>query len=151
QSSSLAVGNNIKVATGALRIGGNSIWGEYFQGLIDEVRVYNRALSAPEIQTDMSTPLGINDSTPPSVTMTAPANGATVSGAVTVSANASDNVSVAGVQFLLDGTAVGSEDTVAPYAISWNSASVANGTHTLAARARDGAGNQTTSGAVTVT
>ena len=45
------------VTTGALRIGGNSVWGEYFKGLIDEVRVYNRALSAAEIQTDMATPI----------------------------------------------------------------------------------------------
>ena len=41
--------------TGVLRIGGNSIWSEWFSGLIDEVRVYNRALSAPEVQTDMNT------------------------------------------------------------------------------------------------
>ena len=33
-------------STGALRIGGNAIWGEWFQGRIDEVRVYRRALSA---------------------------------------------------------------------------------------------------------
>ena len=33
----------ISTSTGALRIGGNVLWGEYFQGLIDEVRVYNRA------------------------------------------------------------------------------------------------------------
>lgn len=38
-------------------IGGNTAYGEYFQGLIDEVRVYNRALSQTEIQTDMNTPL----------------------------------------------------------------------------------------------
>ena len=38
-----------------MKIGGNSIWGEWFNGLIDEVRVYNRALSAAEIQTDMTT------------------------------------------------------------------------------------------------
>jgi hypothetical protein len=37
-----------------LRIGGNSIWGEHFQGRIDEIRIYNRALSAVEIQTDMN-------------------------------------------------------------------------------------------------
>ena len=43
----------IVASTGALRIGGNAIWGEYFAGLIDEVRVYNRALTAAEIQTDM--------------------------------------------------------------------------------------------------
>ena len=41
-----------------LRIGGNAIWGEYFSGLIDEVRVYNRALSAAEIGTDMNTAVG---------------------------------------------------------------------------------------------
>jgi chitodextrinase len=46
---------NIQTSTGALRIGGNSIWGEYFQGLIDEVRIYNRALSSTEIATDMNT------------------------------------------------------------------------------------------------
>ena len=33
------------------------MWGEYFAGLIDEVRVYNRALTALEIQTDMATPI----------------------------------------------------------------------------------------------
>src|SRR2546422_5448745 len=38
----------------ALRIGGNSVSGEYFRGVIDEVRIYNRALAASEIQTDMS-------------------------------------------------------------------------------------------------
>ena len=41
-------------STGALRIGGNSIWGEYFAGLIDEAHVYNRALSAAEVTTDMN-------------------------------------------------------------------------------------------------
>ncbi|MEU6719458.1 LamG-like jellyroll fold domain-containing protein [Nonomuraea sp. NPDC046802] len=40
-----------------LRIGGSSLWGEYFAGLIDDVRVYNRALTPAEIQNDMNTPL----------------------------------------------------------------------------------------------
>jgi hypothetical protein len=40
--------------TGALRIGGNSIWSEWFNGLVDEVRVYNRALTATEIKSDMA-------------------------------------------------------------------------------------------------
>ena len=44
-------------STGVLRIGGNSVWGEFFQGRIDEVRIYNRALTAAEIQTDMTAPL----------------------------------------------------------------------------------------------
>ena len=47
----------IAVSNGALRIGGNSVWGEYFRGAIDEVRIYNRALSAAEVQTDMNTPI----------------------------------------------------------------------------------------------
>jgi Concanavalin A-like lectin/glucanases superfamily len=40
-----------------LRIGGNSIWGEFFQGRLDEIRIYSRALSATEIQTDMTRPV----------------------------------------------------------------------------------------------
>src|SRR5205823_8390013 len=78
-------------------------------------------------------------------------DGSTVSGTVTVSAGASDNVGIAGVQFLLDGANLGAEDTGAPYAVSWNTIAVGNGSHTLTARARDAAGNQTTSAAVTVT
>jgi hypothetical protein len=50
--------SSIEVGTGALRIGGNTIWGEYFRGLIDEVRIYNRALGAAEIATDRDTPVG---------------------------------------------------------------------------------------------
>ena len=92
-----------------------------------------------------------NDLIAPTVAMTAPADGSTATGSVTVSANASDNVAVVGVQFLVDGTAAGAEVTTAPYQLAWNSASVANGSHTLSARARDAAGNQTTSSAVTVT
>ena len=45
-------------STGPLRIGGNAIWGEYFSGLIDEVRIYNRALSQAEIQAEMNAPVG---------------------------------------------------------------------------------------------
>jgi hypothetical protein len=92
------------------------------------------------------------DAVPPTVSLTAPANGATVSGSsVTLSANASDNVGVAGVQFKLDGANLGAEDTTAPYSTSWNTNLTANGSHSLTAVARDGAGNTTTSPAVTVT
>ena len=47
----------IATSSAPLRIGGNSIWGEYFKGRIDEVRLYNRALTLEEIQTDMNTPI----------------------------------------------------------------------------------------------
>ncbi|AGA31260.1 DUF4082 domain-containing protein [Singulisphaera acidiphila] len=56
QTRSLA--GTIITSNNALRIGGNTIWGEYFNGLIDEVRVYNRALAPSEIQVDMNTPIG---------------------------------------------------------------------------------------------
>jgi len=44
-------------STGPLKLGGNAVWGEFFAGIIDDVRVYNRALSAAEIQNDMTTPV----------------------------------------------------------------------------------------------
>ena len=57
QAASQSIAGAISVSTGPLRIGGNSIWGEFFQGRIDDVRVYNRALTQGEIQSDMNTPL----------------------------------------------------------------------------------------------
>ena len=45
------------ITAGVLRIGGNDIWAEWFSGLIDEVRIYDRALSQTELQADMATPL----------------------------------------------------------------------------------------------
>ena len=81
-----------------------------------------------------------SDNVPPGASVTAPAAGSVVSGSVTVSANASDNVGVAGVQFLLDGASLGAEDTGAPYSISWDTTAASNGVHTLQARARDTAG-----------
>jgi len=93
-----------------------------------------------------------SDTTPPTVSISAPVNGATVSGsAVTVSASASDNVGVSGVQFKLDGANLGAEVTAAPYSTTWNTTLAANGSHTLTAVARDAAGNTATSAAVSVT
>ncbi len=90
------------------------------------------------------------DSTPPVVSITTPAAGASVSGSAAVTASAFDNVGVLGVQFLLDGANLGPEDTQAPYAATWNTASASLGNHTLAATARDAAGNKTTSPPLTV-
>jgi glucose/arabinose dehydrogenase/PKD repeat protein len=230
-----------------LWMGGNAVYGEHFRGKLDDVRVYGRALSAAEVQTDMNTPVAggapapdtappstpagltaspvsptqINlawsastdnvgvagyhvfrggtqvataastsyadtgrspntsysyqvraadaagnvsplsaavsattfaapDTTAPQVSITSPGSDALVNGVVTVTANASDNVGVTGVRLLVDGAEVGGEDVQSPYAFSWDTRTAANGAHTLAARARDGAGNTTTSAAVTV-
>jgi len=95
---------------------------------------------------------GGGDTTAPTVSITAPTNGTTVSGtAVTVSANASDNVGVVGVQFKLDGANFGTEDTAGPYTKTWDTTTVSNGSHTWTAVARDAAGNTTTSVAIAIT
>lgn len=142
----------ITATTGALRIGGNSIWGEYFAGLVDEVRIYNRALNTGEILANMSTPIGGTvETTAPTVSLTAPANGASVSNVVNLTATASDNLIVAGVQFLLNGEPVGAEDVAAPFTAAWDTRKYANGGYTLTARARDAAGNVRTTAPVNVT
>ena len=249
QVAQFATTGPISTSTGALRVGGNTIWSEWFQGQIDEVRVYNRALSAAQIQTDMNSPItppdaiapsapgtlsatgalgqislawgaatdnvavtrynlhrspsagftptagnriaqptgtsysdsglaagayyykvtaedaagnvgptsneasavAAADTTPPTVSVTAPSAGATLSATVTVTATASDNGSVAGVQFKLDGANLGAEDTTAPYSVSWDTSAAPNGPHGLTAVARDAAGNATTSASVPVT
>ena len=70
------------------------------------------------------------DTTPPTVTMTRPTAGATVAGTITVSASASDNVGVAGVQFLVDGANTGAEDTTwRPTRSCHNTAALTNGPH----------------------
>ena len=51
------VSGSILTSTGPLRFGGNAVWGEYFLGLIDEIRIYNSALAQIEIQRDMNTPV----------------------------------------------------------------------------------------------
>ncbi len=90
------------------------------------------------------------DGIAPTATLTAPANGAAVTGSTAITANASDNIGVDRVEFLLDGGLLGS-DATAPYAFTWNSATASNGAHVLQARAVDLAGNVGSSPQVNVT
>jgi hypothetical protein len=90
------------------------------------------------------------DNIGPSVSLTAPSAG-TVSGTLAISATASDASGIVDVQFRVDGAAIGNGDPTSPYSVSWNSASVTDGSHALTAVARDVAGNITTSAPVTVT
>ena len=135
------------------QFGGNS---DRANGLIDEVRISNEARTQAQIQSDMNTPIAgpappASDTTKPSVAMTAPAAGALVSGTVAVTANASDNVGVAGVQFTLDGSNLGAEDTsCAVRSFVGLAHRSTNGSHSLAAVARDAAGNRQTASTVTV-
>lgn len=116
---------------------------------LDRVIVTSDSSCTP---TDMGNNCQAGDSTPPTVNITAPTNNQAVSGTVPISAAASDTggSGVKDVQFLVDGQVVNT-DTTSPYSYNWNAASVANGSHTLTARATDNANNVATSTAVTVT
>ncbi|MFL5790643.1 MAG: DNRLRE domain-containing protein [Actinomycetota bacterium] len=90
------------------------------------------------------------DTTAPTVAISSPSDASTVSGTVAVDATASDNVGVTSVTFAVDGTAIGT-DTTAPYEVPWDTSLVANGAHTLTARAVDAAANGGDSPSVGVT
>lgn len=97
------------------------------------------------------TVIGSGDTTPPTVSLTAPANGATVSGAaVLLSATASDNVAVADVQFKLGNANIESAIFVSPYATTWNTTGTTtpDGSYTLSAVAADTSGNLATSSVI---
>ena len=102
----------------------------------------------PAILTFATTPV---DAAPPAVRITAPLDGSAVSGSVTISADAFDDVAVTAVELLLDGVSVGGPQTTAPYSVKWDSTAGADGTHVISARALDAAGHVTTSAVATVT
>ena len=76
--------------------------------------------------------VSVGDVTPPTVTLTSPTNGATVSGTVTFAATAKDDVGVTGISYTVDGAPVGA---------TWNTTTGAGGAHTVVVTARDAAGN----------
>jgi len=90
------------------------------------------------------------DTTLPTISISSPANGATVSGTITISASASDNTAVTKVEFYLDGDLIGT-DTASPYSMSWDTTLLTDGSYTLQAKAYDAAGNAGSSSFVTVT
>jgi len=98
-----------------------------------------------------------SDSSPPTASMTAPANNAQVSGtSVPLTATATDDVGVASVQFSVDGTNIQLPVTTpstgtSTYGLSWDSTTISNGSHTLSAIAKDNAGNPSAASSVTVT
>jgi chitodextrinase len=135
------VSGAISSSTSPLRMGGDSVWGEYFSGSIDDVRVYNRALSVGEIQTDMATPVSgapPADKQAPSVPTGLAVSGATPN-SVTLKWNAStDNVGVTGYgHYLNNGLVNGTAGT------SYTYTGLACGTtYSLAVDAYDAASNR---------
>ncbi len=90
------------------------------------------------------------DTTPPTVSLTSPADGAAVGGTVPLAASASDDAGVAKVEFLANGSVI-ETDLTSPYSATWSTSSLANGLHRLAARATDLSGNVAMSAERTVT
>lgn len=90
------------------------------------------------------------DTTAPTIAITAPIGGALVTGTVTVTVNAEDDVGVTQVQYFVSG-ALAYATTTSPFAFSWDTSTVANGATTLQATAFDAAGNSGTSAVVIVT
>jgi hypothetical protein len=94
------------------------------------------------------------DTTSPVVSITSPANNAALASTTTVTANATDNVSVSKVEFYVD-SALKSTDSTADgsnnFTYSLDPSSLADGNHTLTAKAYDAANNSTTSNSVTIT
>ncbi|MEJ8844798.1 Ig-like domain-containing protein [Lacibacter sp. H375] len=87
---------------------------------------------------------GKPDAIPPTVSIISPANGASVSGTISVLVSATDNVKVTSVTLSVDGTAKASS-TITPFTNVWNSGTVPNGNHTLTVTAKDGKGNSSSS------
>lgn len=91
------------------------------------------------------------DNTAPQVSLSAPANGAFVTGTFAVSAAATDNVAISQVEFYRDNNVLLTTDTTSPYTFNWDSTTVTQGAHTLYAIAQDTSGLRTTSATITIT
>jgi hypothetical protein len=138
--------NAVIGGTGEPIVGGDN---DPYKGKLDEIRFYNRALTLAEIQSVMNT--GADAVPPNSVAITSPSPSSTLSGTVTITATAADDIGVAGVQFRVGSVDLLPEDTTSPYSIALNTTAFPNGPTTLLAIARDAAGNVTTSASVPVT
>jgi hypothetical protein len=101
------------------------------------------------ISIDVENP-GVVDTTPPTTSLDAPAEGATVSSIIAVLASASDDTAVTRIEFYVDASLIATA-TALPYSAAWDTGRFVNGTHTLTSKAYDAAGNAAVSPTVTVT
>lgn len=146
----------------------NNTNGTYFQPLAIDLsgyiaqtiqlvfKVVNGSISPTTFRLDdvsiqVTTPGTGGDTIAPTTSITAPANGATVSNVTTITATASDNVGVVKMELYIDGTLTTSNTNVASLSFAWNTNSVSNASHTLVVKAYDAANNIGTSPTVTVT
>ena len=83
---------------------------------------------------------GSTDTTAPAVSITSPANGATVSGTISITGTSSDAGGISKVELYVD-NALKSSTTAAAFSFSWNSTTVGNGSHTILVKAYDPSNN----------
>jgi len=121
-------------------------WSEYYVQAIDT----DGSLSAPSTRVGFPAPSSASsDSSPPTVSASAPLTGASVSGSLGVNASASDDVAVTRLELYVDGVLKATK-TVQPYAFSLDTTTLSEGSHWLFVRAYDAAGNYGASDAMTV-
>lgn len=110
-------------------LGGYTGWNQYFgYGQVDAYKAVLAAGSAP------------SSTTPPAVSISSPASGATISGTVSVQGTAADSLSITNVQFYVDNQLVTS-GSASSFSFSMNTVNYANGSHTVKVSATDSAGN----------
>jgi fibronectin type 3 domain-containing protein len=150
QAGQLAHTGSIVTSTGALRIGGNNVWGEWFQGDLDEIRIYNRALTAAQVQADMNVSITAPDTVPPSAPGTLTAAGGLGQASLSWGA-ATDNVAVAKYN-VYRSTSTGftpatSNRVAQPTGTSYTDTGLTAGTYYYRVAAEDAAGNVGPAGA----
>ena len=152
---SVAAGVSFAAMAGVFNVTNGTAHSEPITGLSDgDQRTYNVKCRDGEANANtddyaISFSVRTPDATPPTVSLTFPADLATVAGSVNVTASAGDDVSVENVKFFVNG-ALRATDATAPYGFAWNTNSETNAQHTLTAEARDAAGN-TASALIAVT
>ena len=138
---STPVTGSYEVNANPLWIGGNAVYGEHFQGRIDDLRIYHRALSQVEIQFDMNTPVGSGpptpDGTPPSAPTGLTATPVSQTQIDLAWAASTDNVGVTGYQVFRDGLQIATTTAVSDV----NTGLTASTLYTYAVRAFDAADN----------
>lgn len=122
-----------------------NIWPSFLSNQYNAIGYYMaeqiQPTQIPVLEVTYIVPPPSNDTTPPTLSIINPSSGAVISSVINISASASDNDAVAGLQFELDGQNLGQELVSSPYDFSWNTSLVSDGAHVITAHARDATGN----------
>ena len=137
---------SLTTSTGALRIGGNAVWNEWFSGTIDDVRVYSRAIGPKDVKKDMRSSLpDVPDTQAPTTPGSLAKSGSTPTSVSLAWSASSDDTGVTGYTVYRDGTSAGAP-TGTSYTVSGLSCATS---YLFAVEARDAAGNHSVQATLT--